>query len=70
MAHTVAHHHVATPRRAGLFRLVSKAFSVWRERRALTALDAHARKDLGLSEQDISIETARPIWDVPQTWRL
>ncbi|WJY21621.1 DUF1127 domain-containing protein [Fontisubflavum oceani] len=69
MAHTVAHHRALPARQAGLFQLISTAFAVWRQRRALAALDANARRDLGLSNEEISIETARPIWDVPQTWR-
>lgn len=69
MAHTVAHHRALPARQAGLFHLISTAFAVWRQRRALAALDANARRDLGLSNEEISIETARPIWDVPQTWR-
>ncbi len=70
MANTLTHRRAMPARRAGLVRLISTAFAAWRQRRALEGLDAHARRDLGLSESDIHIESARPIWDVPQNWRL
>ncbi|QBY01098.1 DUF1127 domain-containing protein [Rhodophyticola sp. CCM32] len=70
MAHTLTQRHVTHARRTGLNALILNAFAVWRQRRALAALDAHARRDLGLSDRQISIESARPIWDVPQNWRL
>ena len=41
---------------------VLAAVALWRQRRALARLDAHARRDLGLSEADIQRELARPVW--------
>ncbi len=50
--------------------LASRIFGVWRQRQHLSRLPAHMRRDIGLSDVEIDRETARPIWDVPQTWRL
>ncbi|MBC6436833.1 MAG: DUF1127 domain-containing protein [Rhodobacteraceae bacterium] len=70
MAISLTHSRTTQARRFRLVRLVSAAFAAWRQRRALSTLDAHARRDLGLSEGDVHIESARPIWDVPHNWRL
>ncbi|MEO9685371.1 MAG: DUF1127 domain-containing protein [Tateyamaria sp.] len=45
------------------------ALSVWRSRRALARLDAHALNDIGISAKRAAQEAAKPIWDVPTTWR-
>ena len=42
---------------------------IWRTRRALAALDADALRDIGVSAKAAATEAAKPIWDVPQTWR-
>jgi len=56
-------------RRPNLFAALASALGVWRQRRHLSGLDAHLRRDLGLSESDILREIDRPVWDVPQVWR-
>lgn len=56
--------------RVGAPNFLSRMLEVWQQRQALARLDAHARRDLGLSDAEIDIETARPIWDVPNHWRL
>lgn len=43
-------------------------FQLWRERRALARLDAHALRDLGLEEGAAAAEAHRPVWDVPAHW--
>jgi len=43
--------------------------SVWRSRRALARLDAHALEDIGISAKRALTESSKPIWDVPATWR-
>ena len=43
--------------------------SVWRSRRALAQLDAHALADIGISAKRAHVEASKPIWDVPATWR-
>ncbi|MEO9516278.1 MAG: DUF1127 domain-containing protein [Paracoccaceae bacterium] len=42
---------------------------IWRTRRALAALDTDALCDIGVSAKAAAQEAAKPIWDVPQTWR-
>ncbi|MBR9763112.1 MAG: DUF1127 domain-containing protein [Rhodobacteraceae bacterium] len=39
--------------------------SVYRERRALTALDGTLLDDIGISRDQARREAARPIWDLP-----
>jgi uncharacterized protein YjiS (DUF1127 family) len=42
--------------------------AVYRQRRALAALDAAALADLGLSRSEAETEAARPFWDAPAHW--
>lgn len=49
--------------------LLQRVFGVWRQRQQLDRLPAHMRADIGLSDVEITRETQRPLWDVPQTWR-
>ncbi len=44
-------------------------FDVWRSRRALAQLDASRLDDIGLSAKRAAKEAAKPVWDVPATWR-
>lgn len=48
---------------------LGKLFSVWKSRRALSRLDAHALDDIGVDANRAARESAKPIWDVPATWR-
>ena len=68
MAYALARTSVSAPRRAGGATFFRAAVAAWRQRRALERLDANARRDLGLSEADITREASRPAWDVPQSW--
>lgn len=43
--------------------------AVWRSRHALAKLDARALDDIGVSARNAADEAAKPIWDVPATWR-
>ncbi|WP_299687910.1 DUF1127 domain-containing protein [uncultured Tateyamaria sp.] len=45
------------------------ALAVWRSRRALARLDAAQLDDIGLSPKRAAHEAAKPVWDVPATWR-
>lgn len=65
-----AERRVALKTRVTLISSIFDVFGVWRQRRHLAGLDAHLRKDLGLGAADIIEETRRPVWDVPQRWRL
>lgn len=59
------HAHAAKPRRAtSLLGLVT----LYRQRRALTRLDAAALADLGISRTEARQEARRPVWDVPCHW--
>lgn len=53
------------PRTPGL----SYLLGLWRQRRALAALEDHQLADIGLSRAQAEDEANRPIWDVPQNWR-
>ncbi|MEM8655634.1 MAG: DUF1127 domain-containing protein [Pseudomonadota bacterium] len=48
---------------------LSTFFAVWKSRRALARLDARALEDVGLTKDRAAQEAAKPIWDVPATWR-
>ena len=48
---------------------IVKLIDVWRSRRALARLDADRLTDLGLSADRAAREAAKPVWDVPATWR-
>lgn len=50
--------------------LLQRIFGVWRQRQHLGRLDAHMRRDIGLTDAQITQEVQRPLWDAPQTWRL
>jgi len=49
-------------------RFVALVIETRRQRRALANLDANACRDLGLTHEQIKLELARPVWDVPQNW--
>jgi len=40
--------------------------AVWRQRRALAALDPARLSDLGLTEAEVLRESSRPAWDLPR----
>ncbi|MFD2206189.1 DUF1127 domain-containing protein [Kiloniella antarctica] len=44
---------------------VAIAFTVREERRVLAGLTSHQLDDIGLSNNDVQIESQRPYWDVP-----
>ena len=50
---------------AGLFRLISTAWKITRERRALANLDDRMLADMGISSDSAAHEAARPFWDLP-----
>ena len=43
---------------------------VWRSRRALARLDTRRLEDIGLTPKRAAKEEAKPIWDVPSSWRV
>ncbi|MGC1488116.1 MAG: hypothetical protein WA784_10055 [Albidovulum sp.] len=46
-----------------------RMLTLGRERRRLAALDPRLLDDIGVDRRTAEIEAARPVWDVPQTWR-
>ncbi len=42
---------------------------LYRQRRALAALDENQLKDIGISAEEAHKEANRPIWDAPTHWR-
>ncbi len=57
------------PAIGGLIAPLFAAHDVWRQRRTLADLDDHLLADIGLTRHEATSEAARPIWDVPATWR-
>ncbi len=49
--------------------LLQRMLGVWRQRRHLERLPDHMRRDIGLSDGQITQEIRRSLWDAPQTWR-
>ncbi|WP_107846494.1 DUF1127 domain-containing protein [Litoreibacter ponti] len=43
--------------------------ALYRQRRALAALDEDRLADLGLSRFEADAEARRPIWDAPAHWK-
>lgn len=60
-----AHYHRPAARGFSLVKMID----VWRSRRALAQLDTSRLEDVGLTAKRAAAEEAKPIWDVPATWR-
>ncbi|MDA8585243.1 hypothetical protein N9L47_03135 [Rhodobacteraceae bacterium] len=52
----------------GVFRRMLTVHAIWRERRALNAMDHHRLADMGLTKTDAAREASRPAWDAPERW--
>ena len=50
------------------FARVLMAHDAWRQRRALSRLDASALRDIGLTKAQADAEAKKPLWDVPAHW--
>lgn len=50
-------------------RYLTRLIALRRARRDLERLDPHLLDDIGISPDRARAEAARPIWDVPPTWR-
>ncbi|AHM04421.1 hypothetical protein roselon_02070 [Roseibacterium elongatum DSM 19469] len=62
---TLATARLAPSRRPfNLAALIGRAYATWRQRRQLAALDAHARRDIGLTEGEALREALRPAWSL------
>ena len=60
-----ARFHAPARKRISLVSLLD----LWRTRRQLKSLDDRALADIGLTRREADAEAARPVWDVPATWR-
>ena len=61
---TAAHARPAQ-RKTGLMGYVD----LYRQRRALAALDDNRLADIGLSRREADAEASRPVWDAPTYWK-
>lgn len=64
----ILHSRLHIRRRSLLSRLLD-LWSLSRQRHALSGLDDHLLRDIGLTRNAAQSEAERPIWDAPATWR-
>lgn len=57
------------PSRPTLFSGLMARLAVWKQRRALIALDTKALEDIGVTRSAADSEGKRSFWDAPETWR-
>ncbi|WIY23963.1 DUF1127 domain-containing protein [Parasedimentitalea psychrophila] len=57
------------PSRPSLIAGLTARLAVWKQRRALKALDDSALNDIGLSRRQANTEARRSFWDAPDSWR-
>lgn len=62
--------HLPLALRLSPLRLLAALAANRRSRQALARLDAHLLRDVGLTPDRARAEAARPVWDVPPSWRL
>jgi uncharacterized protein YjiS (DUF1127 family) len=43
--------------------------TLWKQRRALARMEDWQKRDLGLSDHEIEVESKRAPWDAPDNWR-
>jgi uncharacterized protein YjiS (DUF1127 family) len=53
----------------GFFPHLHRILATWRQRRDLASLDDALLRDIGLTRHEAMLESRRPLWDVPATWR-
>ena len=59
-----------TRRRTGALGLLAALNALWRQRKALSELDAHLLEDVGVSMEMAKNEANRPFWDIPSHWKF
>jgi len=59
----------AHPRPAHRNFAIMRYIDLYRQRRALAALDTARLTDIGLSRQDAEVEAGRAFWDAPVHWK-
>ncbi len=67
---SLVHHHtcVHVPARTTFLQRVFYRLSLQNSRRALSDLDPHLLRDVGISETDARRESTRKAWDAPSHW--
>jgi uncharacterized protein YjiS (DUF1127 family) len=43
--------------------------TLWKQRRALARMEPWQKRDLGLSDHEVAVESKRAPWDAPDNWR-
>lgn len=57
------------PKPRGLLSFLLGVDCHYRNRRQMTRLDAHLRRDAGLDDRGVEAELTRPVWDIPAWWK-
>lgn len=57
-------------RKPSIWRRFLNLTALSRQRQTLAQLDDSLLRDVGLTPDQARAEAARPIWDVPQHWRM
>ncbi|MEM1352320.1 MAG: DUF1127 domain-containing protein [Pseudomonadota bacterium] len=69
----MSHHDLALGRKHFARRTtpfsLRQRLTLWKSRRALAKLDAHALADIGVTAEDALRESRLSVWDVPATWK-
>lgn len=55
-------------RAQSLWARMSAMISVTRQRRALSALDPHLLRDVGITPAQAAAEAQKPVWNLPAHW--
>ena len=53
-----------------LVHLLGQSLSTHRQRRALTRLDDHLLRDIGITRDQAEAEANTPLWDAPRHWKI
>ena len=56
-------------RPSSLLDVMATVYATWRQRQALSTLEAHMLDDIGVTDAMAVKEVARPFWDIPSHWR-
>ena len=45
-----------------------RADALYRQRRTLAEMEPHRLADIGVTRHEAEAESARPVWDAPESW--
>ena len=57
-----------TRRKPGFWQRLFAGYQLVSQRQALSRLDDHLLKDIGVSREEAGKEAKRPVWDAPDRW--